>query len=195
MDSNAIFAVLLLIVALAVLMSEIFVPSGGLLGMITFFTLAISVLFAYRAWGVSHPNIFAAFCVILLMLVPTVIAFGFYILPSTPFGKRVLLEAPETESVTPFSKEWSHLEGRIGQYGVAVTPLHPGGFVKVDGERIPAISDGLSIEPGTSIKVIAASGGSLLVRPETPPELPTTSDPVPDRERPSTFDFDFPPNS
>ena len=140
MDSNAVFAVLLLIVALAILMSEIFVPSGGLLGLITFFTLAISILFAYRAWGTSHPNVFAVFCVFVLLLVPTVIAIGFYLLPQTSFGKRVLLEAPETESVTPFVKEWSQLERMVGRYGTAASMLNPGGMVRVDGERLQAIS-------------------------------------------------------
>ena len=191
MDSNAVFAVLLLIVALAILMSEIFVPSGGLLGLITFFTLAVSILFAYRAWGTSHPNIFAVFCVFVLLLVPTVIAIGFYLLPQTSFGKRVLLEAPETESVTPFVKKWSQLERMVGRYGTAMSMLNPGGMIKVDGERLQAISEGLSIDSGTSVKVISLRAGSLVVRPEVPPERESDSNPV----SPSSFDFDFPPNS
>ena len=39
MDSNAVFAVLLLIVGLAILSAEVFIPSGGLLGVITFLSL------------------------------------------------------------------------------------------------------------------------------------------------------------
>lgn len=195
MDSNAVFAVLLLIIALAILLSEVFVPSGGLLGMITFFTLAVSVLFAYRAWGTSHPNIFAVFCIFILLLVPTVIAFGFYMLPKTSFGKRVLLEAPETESVTPFAKEWSHLERMVGQYGVAVTMLHPGGLVRIGNERFHATSDGLSIDSGESIKVISVVGANLVVRPESPPEEPPESELKPPSDAPSSFDFDFPPTT
>ena len=46
MDSNAIFAVLLLIVGLAILRAEVFIPSGGLLGVITFLSLVVSLIFA-----------------------------------------------------------------------------------------------------------------------------------------------------
>src|SRR5471032_36065 len=114
MDSNAVFAILLLIVGSAILTAEIFVPSGGLLGVITFFSLVVSLIFAYRAWGTSHPNVFGAFCVMLLLLVPTVIGIGFYMLPKTSLGKRVLLEAPEAENLTPYMQESGRIEQLVG---------------------------------------------------------------------------------
>ena len=81
MDSNAVFAILLLIVGLSILVAEVFIPSGGLLGVTTFFTLIFSLVFAYRAWGTSQPNIFGVFCVLSLLLVPTALGFGLYMLP------------------------------------------------------------------------------------------------------------------
>jgi membrane-bound ClpP family serine protease len=191
MDSNAVFAVLLLIVGLAILAAEVFLPSGGLLGVITFLCLLVSLVFAYRAWGTSHPNVFGAFCIALLLLVPTVIGFGFYMLPKTSFGKRVLLEAPDPEDLMPYLEESRRLEKKLGRFGTALSMLNPGGLVRVDGERLHAYSDGLSVEPGVSVEVIDVRGSRVVVRPATPPaeESDTTGSP---NEGSSDRDFDFP---
>lgn len=171
MDSNAVFAVVLLIVGLAILGAEIFVPSGGLLGVITFLSLVVSLIFAYRAWGLSHPNLFAAYCVMLFMLVPTVIGLGFYVLPKTSFGKRVLLEAPTHDQVTPYLAESQHLENLVGRFGTTLTMLNPSGLVSVAGERLQASSEGLSIESGASVEVIDVRGRALIVRLGKPQEV------------------------
>ena len=198
MDSNAIFAILLLFVGLAILLAEIFVPSGGLLGVITFFSLVISLVFAYRAWGQSHPNVFGVFCVMLLLLVPTVVSFGFYMLPRTRFGRKVLLEAPDLVDLTPYAKESSRLEKLVGQFGTALTTLNPGGLVKLDEQRLHALSEGLSVEPGASVEIIEIRGASVVVRPGIPPfrvdqKASVEVQPVePASDRTSPLDFEFP---
>ena len=188
MDSNAVFAVGLLIVGLAILIAEIFIPSGGLLGLVTFLSLLVSIIFAYRAWGVSHPNLFGAFCMMLLLLVPTVIGTGFYMLPRTPFGKKVLLEAPEAEDVTPYLEESRRLEKLVGRFGVARTNLLPGGLVEVDGMRLHAVSEGLMVESGESVEIINVRGSQVVVRPGNAPQS------IPDQktENSTGLDFEYP---
>jgi membrane-bound ClpP family serine protease len=191
MDSNAVFAVLLLIVGLAILTAEVFIPSGGLLGVITFLSLVVSLIFAYRAWGTSHPNVFGAFCVMLLLLVPTAFGLGLYMLPRTAIGKKVLLEGPDAEDLTPYLEETRRLEKLVGQFGSAVTVLNPGGLVVVNGQRLHAFSDGLSIESGESIEVTGVRGSRVVVRAgDPPPKDPPLSEPS--NDVPSSFDFDFP---
>lgn len=195
MDSNAIFAILLLIAGLAILIAEVFVPSGGLLGVITFLTLLVSLVFAYRAWGTSHSNIFYAFLVMLLLLVPTTIGIGFYVLPRTSLGQRVLLEGPEAQQLTPFAKETERLQRLIGKFGSTQTLLNPGGLVRVEGERLHAVSEGLPIEPGESVRVVDVQGTRVVVRRGTPPPVADQPDSAPTSETSSTLDFDFPPLS
>ncbi len=195
MDSNAVFAILLLILGLAVLFAEVFVPSGGLLGIITFFSLVVSLMFAYRAWGTSHPNIFGAYCVLVLLLVPIVIGFGFYLLPRTSFGKRVLLEAPESKDLTPYPAEFSRLDKLVGRFGTALTMLNPGGLVKLDGERLHALSEGLSVEPGEWVEIVGLRGTSVIVRPGIPPENDAGDHAASSSEANSPLDFEFPPSS
>jgi membrane-bound serine protease (ClpP class) len=194
MDSNAIFAILLLIVGLAILVAEIFIPSGGLLGVITFLSLVVSMCFAYRAWGTSHPQIFTVYCLMLLFLVPTVIGFGFYMLPRTSFGKKVLLEAPDADDLTPFNEETSRFEKLVGHYGKALTMLGPGGLVNVNGERLHALIEGLPVDAGASIQVVEVKGTRVIVRPAVPSEKSSAEVNSTQEGQHSSLDFDLPPN-
>ena len=186
MDSNAVFAILLLIAGIGILTAEVFVPSGGLLGVITFLTLIVSIVFAYRAWGTSHHNIFWTFCTVLLVLVPSTLAAAFYVLPGTPLGRRVLLEAPESAEVTPFAKQGSHLQQLVGRFGRTVSPLTPGGLISVNGERLHAFTEGLIVETGKSVEVLEVHGNRLLVRPGEPPAIRNETEPS------SRLDFEIP---
>ena len=191
MDSNAVFAIVLLIVGLAILTAEIFIPSGGLLGVITFLSLLVSLIFAYRAWGISHPNLFGAYCVMLLLLVPTVIGLGFYVLPQTSFGRKILLEAPTSDEVTPFLEESRRLENLIGRFGTTLTMLNPSGLVSIAGERLQAASEGLSIESGSSVQIIDIRGRAVIVRLGKPPEVAADDSPG-TGDLSKELDFEYP---
>jgi hypothetical protein len=45
----------------------------------------------------------------------------------------------------------------------------PSGAIAVDGKTYDALSEGIPIEEGASIKVVAVRGRSLVVRPAEPP--------------------------
>ena len=188
MDSYAIFAILLLIAGLAVLTAEVFIPSGGLLFCITAIILAGSVYCAYVAWGTTDNRAFFAFCGLLLMLIPTALIGAFSLLPHTRFGKKMLLEAPDLESVTPYVKETARLEQLVGRAGVTQTLLNPGGMVLVDGERYHAFTDGLLLEPQAPVQVVSVRGTRLLVRPATESSWTKRTEA---QELP--FDFEIPP--
>jgi membrane-bound ClpP family serine protease len=164
MDSYAIFAFLLLFAGIAVLAAEVFIPSGGLLFCVMVATLAASVCCAYAAWWKSNPQAFWGFCGFLLMMIPAGLVGAFTLLPKTKFGKRILLDAPELEQVTPFAKESARLEQLVGRRGTTQTLLNPGGMVNIDGERLHAFTDGLLIEPGQEVEVAEVRGTRLLVR-------------------------------
>ena len=190
MDPNAVFAILLLIAGIGILTAEVFIPSGGLLGVITFITLIVSLVFAYRAWGTSHPSVFWVFCGVLLLLVPTALGCAFYVLPRTALGKRVLLEGPVAEQMMPFMKETGRLTKLIGRFGKAVTTLNPGGMILLDGERLHVFSEGMIVESGRSVEVLEVRGTRLLVRPGEPP---ANNDPfVEEAESARPLDFEFP---
>jgi membrane-bound serine protease (ClpP class) len=189
MNSYAIFAILLLFAGLAVLVAEVFLPSGGLLFCITAVALITSVSFAYAAWWQSNPAAFWTFCAFLLMMIPAVVIVAFSWLPRTRFGKKILLEAPEPEQLTPYAEQSVRLSQLVGKSGVTNTLLNPGGMVTVEGERHHAFTDGLLLDPGVPIEVVDVRGTRLLVRP--PSNKMAAPGDAGDDEAPP-LDFDIP---
>lgn len=189
MGSYAIFAILLLVVGLAVILAEVFIPSGGLLSCVVAVTLIASVTCAYFAWWKHNPAAFIGFCVVVLLAVPATVTGAFTLLPRTQFGQKILLEAPDADLVVPFARETARLAQLIGRTGVTQSLLNPGGMVIIDGERLHAFTDGLMLDPGVTVEVAEVRGTRLLVRVPTS-SRPTSSAASPERP---TLDFEFPP--
>lgn len=57
----------------------------------------------------------------------------------------------------------------VGKTGVAQTVLRPSGRALIDGELVDVITEGEFYEPGTAIRVVAATGGRTVVRKEENP--------------------------
>jgi membrane-bound ClpP family serine protease len=169
----AYLAVALLVLGLALIVCEVFIPSAGLIA------------------------IFATLCfagsIALLALIPSAISGAFYLLPRTEFGKQVLLEAPDLEEVTPYQEERRQLERLVGKIGQTLTLLNPGGLVQVDGTRQHCESEGILLEAGTAVEIVAIKGNRVVVRPVERHANPPGNDanhPVADAEAP--LDFDLP---
>ena len=161
---NSILAVLLLLICLALLVAEIFIPSGGLIFAVSMLCLAGSIWFAWNAWGESHPTLWWTFLSALVILLPVSVGGALYLFPRTAMGRRFLLEAPELSEVTPYSEEESHLNQLIGVSGKTLTLLNPGGLVSVDGERLHCESEGMMLDAGTDVRVISVRANRLVVR-------------------------------
>lgn len=171
--SDSLIAIILLLLAVSVVMVEVFIPSGGFLGLIALTLLGTSYFFAYGAWYASAPSMFWGFVMASLVAAPSSVAFGFYLLPRTRFGKRVLLEGPELSEVTPFTSERDRLLSLVGSTGRTVGLLNPGGLVEVDGQRYHCESEGQIIESGTQVQIVDVRRNSLIVLiPEPDPAGP-----------------------
>ncbi len=189
MDSYGVFAILLLFVGIAILAAEVFIPSGGLLFCTTVLVLGGSVWCAYAAWWRTSPEAFWTFCGFLLMMVPAALIGAFSLLPRTKFGKKILLDAPDPDRVTPFAKETARLTQLIGKQGVTQTLLNPGGMILIDGERHHAFTEGLLLEPGVNVEVAAVRSTRLLVRLPSKASHPDSLAPAAEA---SPLDFEIP---
>ncbi|MGA0334043.1 MAG: NfeD family protein, partial [Kiritimatiellia bacterium] len=85
-----------------------------------------------------------------------------------PFGRRLVL----ADAIQPASRDQSalRLEQLVGQSGSALTPLRPGGTVRVDGQDYDAVSEGEFIESRSEIQVLDVRNHRLIVR--STPEVP-----------------------
>jgi membrane-bound ClpP family serine protease len=159
---------LILLAAVVLLVLEIFIPSGGILGVLaaTAFVAAIGTAFAYGGLQLG-----TAFMGVTAVLLPVVIALMIKLWPKTPFGKRMLIQPPDAARLLP--DKHRERQQLVGQRGLALTALLPAGAIRLQGRTLDAISDGVPIEKGTAVEVIAVRNNAIVVRPA--PTTPPTS--------------------
>lgn len=151
----------LVAVGLGMILLEVFVPSGGVLGLLAVAALGAAVVTAFYELGALAGLVVLA-CV--FVAVPIVLVLAFRWFPLTPLGRRVLPPAPEPDDVIPDAAGRQRLRGLVGRFGHATSELLPWGHVDVDGARIEAVSEGGPIAQNTRIEVVGVQGRAVVVR-------------------------------
>ena len=157
-------ALVLLFIGFAMMVAEVFIPSGGILGIACSLTFASSIYCGYRAWYVASPSLWWSYMAFVVIMIPTTIVGAFQFLERSPLGKRILLTAPKPDEVAPYQEEVAILSGLVGQVGRAATLLNPGGMVEIASQRLHSISEGLLIAAGENVEIIAVRGTRVVVR-------------------------------
>lgn len=144
---------------------EMFVPSGGLLGVLAAILAVAGVVAFWRAdtvWG-----LLSLVCV--LVLGPIAANFGLKVMPHTPFGRKLILGGPTDEEELRKQAEEAEAEREreaalVGATGTALTDLRPVGTAEIDGTRIEVLAEGGMIRAGAKLRVTAVSGNQVKVR-------------------------------
>ena len=187
----ATWAFLLLAVGVTLLIAEIFIPSGGIISVLSTLSLVGAIVCAWQAWWGTSQGYFWGFLGGMALLLPVIIAGAFYVWPSTPIGKRAILEAPAPHEVASFVEQEGRLRQMVGKLGETVTTLNPAGIVRIDGQRVHCQSEGMILEAGTRVRVIAARGNSVTVRQVDAHAPEAQSDPAADRPGAADEPLDF----
>ena len=157
-------SVLLLLVSLALLVTEVFLPSGGFITVLMLLALGSSVFCAFRAWWDTSPGLWWTYFGSVLVLLPSVLVAAFTIFPKTPYGRRVLLDAPAPEEINAFAREQIELQALVGKRGKTVTPHSPGGMVTINDRRYHSETRGMMLDSGEPIEVVTVRGNRLVIR-------------------------------
>jgi membrane-bound ClpP family serine protease len=144
--------------------AEFFLPSGGLIAVTCAVCFLLSGYYAYQSWYSSAPLYWWMYLGGVVLVVPASIYGAFQLLLYTPLGKKVIMDAPTLEEVTPYQEEQARLEAMIGQRGRALSLMTPGGMVLVNGERLHATAEGLLVEPDSPIEIVGVRGTRVVVR-------------------------------
>jgi membrane-bound ClpP family serine protease len=167
------WAVLLLVIGCALVVLEVFVPSGGVIGILSAVAFIGAIVIAFQPSATTGPTIGFVFAAVTVFAVPTLIALAFKIWPKTRIGKAFLGELPSEADVLPEDSR-RHLIGRVG---VTRTKMLPSGAVEVDGQIIDAVTQGQAIEPGTYVVVSEVRANRVVVRPAGKDQRPTHENP------------------
>jgi membrane-bound serine protease (ClpP class) len=159
MDWWFVFAVFLYFASAALLVAEVFVPSGGLISICSLACLIAGVAIFFRA-GTAAGWIGVAIAVV---MIPAVLIAAYKIFPKTRFGKSVVLSPPqrETGDAVPDTGQLEHL---LGCTGVVITPLRPVGMCDFSGRRVECVAESGYVDKGGKVQVIGVQSTQVTVR-------------------------------
>ena len=164
------WAILLLICGLVLIVLEVFVPSGGVIGFLSIAALMTAIGMAFYQSGLETG---LAFVGVIAVAVPSLLALAFRWWPQTPMGKRLLLGVPDPNELLPDSPMRRTLKELVGHVGTAKSLMLPSGAVEIDGMTLDALSEGLPIEAGQRVRVIEVRANRIVVRPVDKDDTPT----------------------
>ena len=150
------WAILLMLIGCGLVVIEVFIPSGGVLGFLSAVAIIGSVVMAFR----RDTTAGLSFIIITLVAVPTVIGLAFKYWPMTPMGRAFLGELPDEDEVRPDDPR----RELVGRVGIAKSKMLPSGSISIDGKLIDAISNGAAIEAGQTVVVVEVRGNRVMVR-------------------------------
>lgn len=154
-----IWPILFLAVGLILLVAEVFIPSGGLIGLLALSCLGLSIWKAFE----HSTALGLQFLTLVVMMLPIALIVAAHFWPKTPLAKRIFLRRPEPEEVET-SPRGDRLDHLIGQFGRALTPLRPSGLVDFDGRRLDGLSEEGLIPAGSLVRAVQVRGAQLVVR-------------------------------
>ena len=154
-----VFAVFLYFACAALIIAEIFVPSGGIISLFALACVIGGAVIFFR-----HSNTAGWIGVVIaVIMIPSVLVFAYRIFPKTRFGKSVTLTPPERQKgdAIPDTEELKEL---LGAVGLVMTPLRPVGMCDFSGQRLECVAEGGYVDREKKVKVINVESTQLTVR-------------------------------
>jgi membrane-bound ClpP family serine protease len=154
-----VFAIFLYFACAALIIAEVFVPSGGLISICALACLIGGVAIFF------HHSVTAGWIGvgIAAVMIPVVLIFAYKIFPTTRFGKSVTLTPPKRLQGDAIP-DTSELKGLLGEAGVVLTPLRPVGICDFSGHRVECVAESGYVDKGKKVKVIDVESTQLTVR-------------------------------
>ena len=150
--SDPFFTWLLLGIGVALIFLEVFIPSGGIIGIVALATLGLGI------YSFFHQG---------KMLLGSLTGIGMAVFVISMFSfmlRRISLT--ETQNSDAVDNSLGEIMGRSG---VTKSALRPAGVALIDSKRVDVVASSGFIENGKLIKVVETSGNRVVVR-----ELPET---------------------
>lgn len=151
------WAIVFMLSGCALIVLEVFIPSGGVISFFAAICFGASIWMAFRrdlATGLG-------FIAVALVAVPMVVGLAFKYWPMTPMGRSFLGELP-TEEETKLVDPRREL---IGKTGVARSKMLPSGAILIEGQLVDAVAQSVAIDEGQTVVVIEVTGNRVVVRP------------------------------
>lgn len=154
-----LFAVFLYIACAALIVAEVFIPSGGLLGICALACVTGGVAICFR----YSPTAGWIGVIVAIVTVPTFLITAYRFLPKTRFGQRVIL-APPVRKRGDAIADTPELGKLLGRTGRVLSALRPVGMCEFGGRRVECVAEEGYVEKGKKVNVIRVEGTQVTVR-------------------------------
>lgn len=162
-----LWAVVLVGMAAALFLAEVFVPSGGLLGTAAALSLIGGIVMLFRV----DTTLGLVGAIVSVLAIPFALLGALKIWPNTPVGRAITLGSnddeldPNHDGQAPPPAPTHAPDIAVGTRGEALTELRPVGTCLLDGRRCECLSESGLIPAGTEVSVVSADGMQVKVRP------------------------------
>ena len=141
-------------IGLIMIFLEFYLP-GAILGTIGGILLVASILLVADSESILFTVLYT------ILVVASVVAIIKYALWQIPRGKQSDSIYSNDAQVGYYASSFD-LDA-IGKEGVVLSDLKPGGFIEIEGQQLPAISESGYIVKGEHVLVLRGEGDSLIV--------------------------------
>jgi membrane-bound serine protease (ClpP class) len=164
-------AYLLIAVGVVLLLSELFLPSSGILFAVGIVAIigGVAMTFLPSCGGSTSTGLITLIVVGIGLPLGGGVVLRYW--RNTAMGKRFFLTTPEEDATIasmPVNLELEQLRGRTGR---AVSPLRPSGMVDFNGRRVDCLTEGMMVEPDQWVRCVDVKAGKVIVRPVSKPNL------------------------
>ncbi|MCA9188402.1 MAG: NfeD family protein [Pirellulaceae bacterium] len=156
-----LWAIVLLLLGILILALEAFIPSAGILGLLSASAVISSVFLVYYYYDLASGTIFFAVAV---GVIGFALHSGIRWWPQSPMGRRILNIPPPGAELPADPTEQDPRMALVGRRGVAKSKMLPSGAITIDGRTYDAVSDGQAIDVGEPIEVLMVRGNRIVVR-------------------------------
>lgn len=171
MEPNLTLAWFLIGAGFLCMAAELFIPSGGVLAVLSGVGIVGGVVVAFM----YDPSGGAGWWTLLAVaiLLPAVGSVLLHYWPKTPLGRKFFLAAGDETATMASLPENQELELLRGQFGQTLSAMRPAGVAEFNGRRIDCMTEGIMVEKGQWVRCIDVKAGKVVVRPV---DKPTTTD-------------------
>tara|TARA_B110000438_G_scaffold79814_3_gene79871 strand:- start:896 stop:1486 length:591 start_codon:yes stop_codon:yes gene_type:complete len=149
------WAIILIVVGASLIVLELFIPSGGIIGFLSAAAFIAAVVMGFQIDNSTGLAILGSSILIAGVMIALVIKYWHH----TPIGSRAL--PPDLDVSEAVVGNLEHLQGT---QGIARSDLMPNGEVDIDGKHYDAVSSGTFISTGSAVQVTDVRGNRLLVQ-------------------------------
>lgn len=160
-ESLLIWGIALVMLALLLVVAEVFIPSGGIISLVATAVAIAGVVCLFKVdwkWGIAGTGT-------LVVLGPIVALFALQIMPSTRVGRRIMFGEGEEERPVLPPDTHTEFDALVGMEGVVLTDLRPIGVIRVKDQRLDALAEVSYVKAGQMVKIVSVEGTTIKVRP------------------------------